>query len=212
MNNETKILGGIIVFTIVLFVLGVFFIGSKEETKSQLLTELDQVEGTNVKGNKEGADIVIEFADFQCPACAGFARVLSQFVEENKESVKFVMKHFPLASIHKNAMNSSYAAEAASKQGKFWEMHDMLYARQTEWSEIDNAEEVFKDYAKELELDVEKFGNDFLSKEVRDAVRADLTLALNLGLDSTPTIFINGKKYVGPATVADLNSALEKSR
>ena len=76
----------------------------------------------------------------------------------------------------------------------------------------DNAEEVFKDYAKELELDVEKFGNDFLSKEVRDVVREDLTLALNLGLDSTPTIFINGKKYVGPATVADLNSALEKSR
>ncbi len=212
MNNETKILGGIILTTVVLFIVGVMSIGSKEEVKTDLLKELETVTGKNVKGNPDGKDIVIEFADFQCPACATFAPILGQFVEANKDSVKFVAKHFPLTSIHKNAMNSAYAAEASAKQGKFWEMHDLLYSRQSEWSESDNAQEQFTSYAEELKMDTEKFKNDFLSKEVRDIVRDDLTLSLKLGLSSTPTIFINGKKYVGPATLADLNSALEKSR
>ena len=212
MNNETKILGGIILFTVVLFALGVMFIGSKEEVKSDLLSEFDKVTGMNVKGNKDGKDVVIEFADFQCPACAVYAPILSQFVEENKGNVKFIMKYFPLTSIHKNAMNSAYSAQASSKQNKFWEMHDMLYSRQTEWADIDNPQEMFIGYAKELGLDEKKFKNDYLSKEVRDIVREDLMLALKLGLDSTPTLFINGKKYSGPATLADFNSALEKSR
>lgn len=212
MNNETKILGGIILVTLILFVVGIMFIGSKEEVKTDLLKELETVTGHNTKGNPDGKDVVIEFADFQCPSCASFAPVLTQFVEKNKDNVKFIMKYFPLVSIHKNALNSAYAAEASSKQGKFWEMHDLLYSRQTEWAEIDNAQEKFIAYAKELGLDTEKFKNDYLSKEVRDIVQDDLTLSLKLGLDSTPTLFINGKKYVGPATVEDFNSALEKSR
>jgi len=212
MNNETKILGGIILVTVILFIVGVMFVGQKESTKSDLLTQLDNISGSNVKGNPDGKDIVIEFADFQCPSCASFAPVLKQFVDKNKDTVKFTMKYFPLASIHKNAMNAAYAAQAASKQGKFWEMHDLLYAKQNEWAELDKVEDIFLDYSKELGMDSEKFGNDYLSKEVRDVVREDLTLALKLGLNSTPTIFINGKKYAGPATLADLNSALEKSR
>jgi len=212
MNNETKILGGIILVTVLLFSAGIYFVGSKEEVKSDLLTELDKVSGTNVKGNLEGKDLIIEFADFQCPSCAQFAPVLSTFIEENKGNVKFVMKYFPLSSIHKNAMNSAYAAEASAKQDKFWEMHDLLYANQAEWADIDNPIDLFTRYAKEIGLDTEKFNNDYLSKQVRDVVREDLTLALKLGLNSTPTLFFNGKKYSGPATVADFNSALEKSR
>jgi len=212
MNNETKILGGIILVTVLLFAVGVMFVGQKESTKSDLLTQLDNISGSHVKGNPDGKDIVIEFADFQCPSCAAFSTVLNQFVEENRDTVKFIMKYFPLVSIHKNAMNAAYAAEAASKQGKFWEMHDLLYSRQTEWAELDNVKEVFLGYAQELGMDSEKFGNDYLSTEVRSVVRDDLTFALKLGLNSTPTIFINGKKYTGPATLADLNSALEKSR
>lgn len=212
MNNETKVLGGIILLTVILFGIGIMFTGKTETVKTDLLTELESVTGTNIKGNPDGADIVIEFADFQCPSCAVFAPVLNQFVDEHKDNIKFIMKYFPLVSIHKNAMNSAYAAQASANQGRFWEMHDLLYSKQAEWSELDNVEEQFIAYAKELGLDPDKFKDDYLSKEVRDIIRDDMSLSLRLGLDSTPTLFINGKKYVGPPTIADFNSALEKSR
>ena len=210
MNNETKILGGIIFFTVLLFVGGIFFIDSKEKTKVDVLENMQTIDGGNVLGNPNASIIVVEFADFQCPACAVYSEIMRQVVEQNSERIKYIYKHFPLVSIHSNALNSAYAAEAAAKQDAFFDMHDILYERQSEWEVISNPLEKFKEYALELGLDIEQFKNDYNSDDVKQVVKDDLSYALDLGLDSTPTILINGKQYVGNANADEITKAIEK--
>lgn len=102
-----------------------------ENAEPIALLETDQVKG------KENASVtLIEYADFQCPACASYAPVVEQLEENYGDRVRFVFRHFPLISIHKNAYAASVATEAAGAQGKFWEMHDLLFERQSEWSRL----------------------------------------------------------------------------
>ena len=103
-------------------------------------------------------------------------------------------RHFPLLSIHPNAQPSAWASEAAANQGKFWEMHDVLFSRQEEWSSLGDPTEYFMDLAAQLELNVEQFSADMNSAEVKNRVSADLRMAEQLRLNSTPTLFLDGEK------------------
>lgn len=140
----------------------------------------------------EGPIVVTEFSDFQCPACKSVQEPLKQILSRFEGQVSFVYRNFPLTSIHKNATISAQAAEAAGLQGKFWEMHDLLFIRQGEWENLPNAKEKFAGYAEELKLDKEKFVSDMESKEVRDAVTMDSATANKYALSGTPTFFVNG--------------------
>lgn len=155
--------------------------------------EINQVrKNDQIKWSKsKDSNILIEYSDLQCPACKGFHDILKTFEPKN---VTLVFRHFPLYSIHKNAMTAAYAAEAAGLQGKFWEMVDVQFSKQSEWSILSNPKDYFVNVAKSLKLDTEKFKKDMDSEIVKNKVQADLTEGESIGINATPTFFLNGKK------------------
>jgi protein-disulfide isomerase len=145
-------------------------------------------------GEKNANVTLLEYADFQCPACQAFNPVVKQVVEKYKDQISFQFKHFPLTQIHPNAFASSRAAEAAGKQDKFWEMHDLLYENQSQWSGLTDPFNTFTGYAISLGLDGEQFKVDYASSEINDIVNADYREAMSSGATSTPTFVLNGKR------------------
>lgn len=148
----------------------------------------------HVKGNAESAITLVEYSDFQCPACAQFAPIVDALVTEYGDQLRFEYKHFPLIQIHPNAEMAARAAEAAGQQGKFFEYHDMLFAKQAEWSGASIPGAFFVKYAKELGLDAEQFTRQQRSSLLQQKVRDDLSEARTLSLTGTPTFFLNGQK------------------
>lgn len=140
----------------------------------------------------EGPVVITEFSDFQCPGCKAIQEPLKQLLTKYEGKVTFVYRHFPLVSIHKNSMISAQAAEAASLQGKFWEMHDLLFVRQNEWGTLSDPKEKFGEYATELKLDKTKFMSDLDATAVKEAVAIDNAAANKNALSGTPTFFVNG--------------------
>lgn len=137
---------------------------------------------------------LVEYGDFQCPACGQFFPIVQQVKAHYGDQITFQFRNFPLESIHKNARAAARAAEAASKQNKFWEMHDMLYETQTQWQDTSNPVSLFEGFAEKLGLDKSKFSEDYKSSEVSGTISADLQAGKNLGVSSTPTFFLNGQK------------------
>jgi protein-disulfide isomerase len=147
-----------------------------------------------IKGNPTAKVVLVEYGDFQCPACATFSKVVEKLSSDYGDRVAFVYRHFPLKKIHRNAEIAAYAAEAAGKQGKFWEMHDILYEGQNDWSESDEAKKLFTDYAGTLNLDLGRFQADSEDKDIQEKIDDSYTEAVELGLTSTPSFILNGKK------------------
>lgn len=161
--------------------------GSKKDFGSTQLTN-------HTTGSDKSGVTFVEYADFQCPACSRFFPVVRQVKEKYKDRVTFQFRHFPLVEIHQNALLSARAAEAASMQGKFWEMHDLLFQNQQSWSEVTDPTPEFEKYAKQLGLDVEKFKTDLKSEAVNKAIQADRNDAKSQGFQGTPTFILNGQK------------------
>lgn len=141
-----------------------------------------------------GEITLVEFSDFQCPACQAVQQPLKQILSKYEGKVTFVYRHFPLITIHKNAQIAALASEAAHAQGKFWEWHDLLFEKQTEWGSADDPTQDFMAYAVLLEMDTEKFIADMESQEAKDAVSLDLLFTTQNRLTGTPTFFLNGSK------------------
>jgi protein-disulfide isomerase len=141
-----------------------------------------------IRGPEDAPVTIVEFSDYQCPFCARSEPIIKDVQKEYPDKVRFVYKHLPLVSIHSNAMGASQAAIAAGKQGKFWEMHDLLFANQRSLQS-----DKLKEYAQQLGLDVAKFEADMNSAEVKSAVQDDMNLSRKVGVRGTPTIFVNGK-------------------
>lgn len=141
-----------------------------------------------------GGNTLVEFSDFQCPACLAVQAPLKEILKKFEGKVEFVYRFFPLVTIHKNAQMSAQAAEAASRQGKFWEMHDKLFATQGEWSTLTDPKEKFGGYADELGLDKAKFMTELDSQEVRDVINVDLLSTTRYRMSGTPTFYLNGAK------------------
>jgi protein-disulfide isomerase len=152
-----------------------------------------------VKGDKNAKVIIIEYSDFECPACAIYSKFLNDAMNEFGEHAVFAYRHYPL-NIHKNSTSAAWAAEAAGVQGKFWEMHDRLFIYQDAWSKEENPEEIYNKFAKDLGLDVEKFKADYQSDATHQNVELDRKSAKKNKLNSTPTIFINGQQINNPGT------------
>lgn len=185
---------------IVLFV-GFLVINNRSTSEQKATTSAAQPT-SHTRGTGKTVTL-LEYADFQCPACAGYYSVLEQVHQKYGDQITMQFRHFPLTSIHRNAYAASRAAEAAGKQGKFWEMYQKLYGNQQVWSSSTNATTFFDTYAKELGLDVAKFQNDYISNGVNDAIKADMAAGTKLGVNSTPTFFINGKQITLPAQSVD---------
>lgn len=147
----------------------------------------------NIKGNPEAEVKLVEYSDFQCPACASFQPVLEQVMSEYGDKISFEYKHFPLP-IHPYAMPAAVAAEAAGQQGKFFEFHDLLFKNQNTWVSASVPNSLFIQYAGELGLDIDKFKSQMSSTMLRDRVKDDTSDGRAANLTGTPTFFLNGKK------------------
>jgi protein-disulfide isomerase len=134
-----------------------------------------------------------EFGDYQCPPCGNLHPVLRTLKNEYGNRLKLVFYHYPLTVPHKHALEAAYAAAAASLQGKFWEMHDKLYENQSIWSDVGDFRPVALNFAHQIGLDIPRFTRDMDGLKVMSIVSADTQRANALGVDSTPTVFINGQ-------------------
>ncbi len=137
---------------------------------------------------------LVEYGDYQCPSCGAYHEPLKQVVAKYGDDITFQFRNFPLTQIHQNAMAGHRAAEAAGKQNKYWEMHDILYERQRTWTTSSNPTQVMEDYAAELALNVDQFKKDYGSSEVNSAINADIKAGDALKVSATPTFFLNGQK------------------
>lgn len=148
------------------------------------------IEGSPFKGKKDAVVTIVEWADFECPYCGAVAPLLNNTVKKYPDHVKVVFKNYPL-TIHKHALGAARASVAAQKQGKFWEMHALLFANGSQLSDD------FTPFAKQLNLDLKQFKKDFESEETADRVTADKKQADKLDLQGTPLIYINGRNFSG---------------
>jgi len=161
-----------------------------------------------VRGNPNARVTVIEYADFECPACKIYStEVLPKIESEYKDNLRIVFRHFPLPQ-HKNALAASKAAEAAGMQGKFWEMADLLYEKQSEWDSVSNVQDKMVEYANFLVLNTDQFLSDYNSDIVSQSIKDNEDEAYMLRVDATPTFFVNGKKVNVPSHRVSINDVI----
>lgn len=195
LKTETKVLIGILVFSLVMIVGAVVFL-SKNTTPSTVTDNTRVYQIDYSKGQKIGSDSAkvkfVEYSDFQCPACKAAEPFVKELIKE-KQDLQFIYKHFPLAQ-HKNADEAAIAAEAAAEQGKFWEMHQALFESQNDWASLANPNEYFQKLAVNLGLDAQKFKESIEQKKGKERVDANLAEGTAVGVNSTPSFYLNGKK------------------
>lgn len=174
--------------------------------------------GDHVFGNPESKILLIEYGDFQCnPGCRIFHENFEPIMRsaEYKEKIAFVYRHFPITQSHPHALASASAAEAAGLQGKFWDMWNLLFANQAEWSQSSAADRggFFEGYAKQLELDIDKFREDLGSDAVSKKIDFDRALANASNVTGTPTLFLNGKQVDGSelASTATMKTMIDRA-
>ncbi len=204
----------IILTIVVVALVGLFFMTKKDSSTTVLNSDAKVVSDTDhVRGDKNSPVTLIEYGDFQCPACGSFYPIIKSLESQYKGRVKFVFRHFPLSQIHPNAFASSRAAEAASRQGKFFEMHDKLYETQQLWGQAKtNQQALFEGYAKELGLDMTKFTADYESSEVANKINSDFESGKQtFSITSTPSFILDGEKIDNPTDVAAFSKLLDKA-
>ncbi len=147
---------------------------------------------------------LVEYGDYQCPYCGAAYPVVKRLQKSLGKKLRFVFRNFPLTQVHPYALVAAQAAEAAELQGKFWEMHDLLFEQQTLLKP-----EIIPVWAKRLELNVEQFGSDIKQGVVEKRIKEDRQSGIRSGVNGTPTFFINGKRYDGSHDYDSLLAALE---
>src|SRR5258708_6832508 len=152
--------------------------------------------------------VLVEFGDYQCPACGIAYPTVKQILKDYGNEINLVFRNFPLPQ-HKISQISAEAAEAANVQGKFWPMHDKLYETQNDWGDSDKPLDKFLVYAKDLGLDVNKFKADVTSNKYQDLIQRDITDGNNIGVNATPSFFVNGQAMNGIPTYDDFKAALD---
>lgn len=207
MNSETKLFLGIILATVVI-IGGAVFAFSRPANVPLVDPKVLVREDSYKTGSPSATVTLVEFGDFQCPACGAYHAVVKQLLETYKDSVSLVFRNFPLPS-HANALAAARAVEAAGKQGKYWQMYDKVYETQKDWSAEKNAMAVFVGYAKEFGLNTDQFSKDAASDAIQKRIDADVTDANALGVNATPTFYVNYEKIVNPASLEDFETLIK---
>lgn len=165
----------------------------------QLATAKAGDDGPRTRGQSDAPVTLEEFADLQCPPCAALSEPIAQLEKTYRGRLRVIFRHFPLAT-HPHAQEAAQAAEAAGMQGRFWEMHDLLYREQAAWSQAADARLMFEAYAGTLGLDLVRFRKDFEGEPAKARIAADAKRGEVLGVAITPTVFLNGNP-VPPAAL-----------
>lgn len=195
MSSEVKILLGLGVVCAIFIAIVVVFSSSGQKATGSSADALVRADSNKIEV-KDAKVTMVEFGDYECPACKAAQPVVDQIRHDYAGKITYVFRNFPLPQ-HTNAKPAAEAAEAAGEQGKYWEMNDLLYSRQDEWVNLSNPNDKFVSYAEELKLDIGKFKSAIENYKFDQKIKADTTDGETLGVNSTPTFFINGEKIVG---------------
>jgi protein-disulfide isomerase len=208
-KHRNKKLTRFAIIALVVILVGSFIISrSENKVDPEAIANVETMElEPRIKANAEAELSLIKYSDFQCPACAQASVALEQLVDSYGSQFSFEYRHYPLRTIHPNAQLAAQAAEAAGVQGAFWEMHDMLFEKQSEWGRSINPKKQFKGYAEDLGLNVDRFEFDLESDEVKAKVNADADEAALLQLPGTPSFLVNGEV----ASIQDFTALLDLS-
>ena len=195
-----------------------FFLVSKSPEDNTPGTSTDTIPDVAadewIKWNPNSPVTLIEYSDFQCPACGEYYKLLNAVKLEYGDKVRFVYRHYPLAQIHFNANAAAKASEAAGLQGKFWEMHDKIFETQELWSSMgaSDAAAVFAGYARDiLRIDADRYLADFDSESVQAKVTEDFAGGLRAGVNATPTFYLNGRQIRNPSDIVGFRSLLDEA-
>jgi len=157
----------------------------------------------HVRGNVQAPVTLTVYADFQCPACLAETTLVQRAWPQIQDKAKLVFRHYPL-DIHRHAFLAARYAEAAARQDAFWQMHDLLFATQQEWSGLEDATPLFDGFAQQLGLDLEQLRADAALPQIRDRIFADQRGGTRAGVRATPALFLNGRSITNPRTSAEL--------
>lgn len=217
MSKQIKFIIGIVVLIVFVFILAkVNYKNTENKTES---SNTNQASILEVKANDwavgpvDAKATLVEYLDFECEACGAYYPITTQLKEEYKDSMRFVVRYFPLPG-HKNSRTAAYAVEAAGKQGKFWEMYSILFTKQTEWSEQQVAnQDQFEKYAGEAGVaNIEQWKKDVVSDEVKNRVEDSYKEAVSLNLQGTPSFFLDGKRIENPKGYESFKLLIEKAK
>lgn len=212
------IVGFLVVATVAVIIAGIYSSSSTANnananfvsTTAPAITSADWAEG-----NPNAKVTLIEYGDFECPACGAYFPVVQQLYASYSSTVLFVFRNFPLYTIHPDAGISAQAAEAAGRVGgaaKYWAMHDLLYSKQSEWSTTDPTQvlaKYFDGYATSIGLDVNKFNDAVSSTQVLNKIQSDVNGGTVAKIDHTPTFFINLQQIPNPTSYSEFQKALD---
>ncbi len=213
MNTETRNLAVILGGSLIIIGLGIYFFSSDSQTTTETFADKNVlVRQDSHQTNPGGKVSFVEFGDYQCPACAAAYPYVKELEEKYKDNKDFniVFRNFPLP-LHRNALAAAEAAEAAGEQGKYWEMNNALYEHQKEWGESSDPVSYFIQYAKDMGLNVEQFQKSITDEQFASFISKDKNDGETLGVNATPTFYVNGEKFVGipgPAMRAKIENEL----
>ena len=197
--------GAVILVPLVLYVLYTGLFGGPPSLPPDQVGAAD-----HVRGNLEADVTLTLYADFQCPACLNETQVIARAWPQIQDRVRVVYRYFPL-DVHRFSFQAARYAEAAALQGKFWEMHDLLFASQPDWTNVDDPTPMFDDIAQRLELDLDRLHVDIESPEVRAKIVSDQQGGISAGVRSTPALFINGQQVPNPQSAGGLISLIDEA-
>jgi len=198
---------GIIIGIATLAIFGVAIVFLSKPTEDKKTVNLVRG-GEIVRGKKGAENQIVEFTDYECPACASEADVLKELLQKYPNRIELSLRHMPIPG-HKWSKLLAKAVEAAGKQGKFWEMNDEIFAKRDEWLGKEEIKDYVLEMAGNLGIDKDKFLIDWESKEVETKVTQDFNDGVILGVSSTPTLFVNGKKISGDKSLSDWENLLK---
>ncbi len=211
---ETKQIG-IFVGIVALLLGGLYFVATMTQPGGQVdvpdgveAAETEIEEEDIVRGNTDANVVLTKYSDFQCPACRSAYPIVKAAVDELEDEVAFVYRHFPLPQFQHNRVAAA-ASEAAARQGAFWEMHDMIFDGQDQWSRSADSHSIFIQYAEDLDLDIEQFVADMDDEDIHRKIERDRVTAEQKGVRATPTFTINGERIENPGSYDNFISVLE---
>ncbi len=165
---------------------------------------------SHIEGSTSTGVSLLEYGDYECPYCGNYFSIVKQVAAQYNDKITFQFRNLPLSQVHPNAFAAARAAEAASLQGKFWQMHDLLYETQSAWVSSSAPISMFDTYAKQLGLNITQFDRDFASSKVNDAINADMNAFAKTGdVTETPTFYLDGKKIQPGPNVSDFTSLID---
>lgn len=177
---------------------------ANNQVKGESIDANELVGSGHGRGPQNAKVTIVEFSDFECPACAAIHPRVKEVLEKYPDNVRLVYRHFPL-SYHQNARPASYAFEAAAKQGKPWEMFDLIFENNTKLNS-----ETYLQFAKQLNLNIDQFKSDMALDDIKKIVDDDYNYGVKLNLKGTPTFYINATEFTGDPTVSGFSQIIDE--